>query len=227
MKSTMFPRVISTFLIVFLVVTQTWATCGGGGGGGMGGMGGGGGSAPQTYMVPWKVVQSADTLKEGLAVYWLPASQVEVERSSLRESRTLSNYASQCVTMGIVDQKTAVGQKFAQPNQLPVAVVVQADGTEVARLENKNGKLTVGDLEKLLDNEMKKRENAVKEKLESAKSKAKAGDNDGAITELKAVYEQKCVFPSRAKDAAKELKKLGVQVSAVPDGPNFDPALST
>jgi tetratricopeptide (TPR) repeat protein len=84
----------------------------------------------------------------------------------------------------------------------------------------------VGDLEKLLDNEMKKRESALKEKLEDAKAKAKAGNNDVAIQELRTVVEQKCLFPNRAKDAAKELKKLGVSVAEIPDGPNFDPAVT-
>src|SRR5205807_2256580 len=38
------------------------------------------------------------------------------------------------------------------------------------------------------------------------------------------VLEQKCLFPDKAKDAAKELKKLGVtDVAEIPDGPNFDP----
>ncbi|HKF22623.1 MAG TPA: tetratricopeptide repeat protein [Candidatus Angelobacter sp.] len=230
MKSTLIARTTSLALTFLLLASQAWATCGGGGGGGMGGMGGGsgpgGGSSPQVYAVPWKIIQPADSLKEGLAVYWLPATQQELERSSLRESHTLANYATQCVTMGIVDYRTELGQKFATANQLPTAVVVQADGTVVARLENTGGKLKVGDLEKLLDNEMKKREAAVKEKIESAKGKIKAGDNQGAIQELRAVYEQKCLFPGKAKDAAKELKKLGVEVADVPNGPTFDPILS-
>ena len=76
---------------------------------------------------------------------------------------------------------------------------------------------------------MKKRESAVKEKMEDAKAKAKAGDSKAAIAELKQVVEQKCMFPGKAKDAVKELKKLGVtdvNAEAMPDGPNFDPAVS-
>ena len=57
--------------------------------------------------------------------------------------------------------------------KLPVAVLVQADGTVVNKLENQNGKLKVGDLEKLVESEMKKRESALKEKMEAAKAKAK------------------------------------------------------
>jgi tetratricopeptide (TPR) repeat protein len=224
MKYSFPQRLLSLCLLTVFLTSQVWATCGGGGGGGMGGMGGG--SSQQVYTVPWKLVKPAETPKEGLLVYWFPASQKELEASSLRESRTLSMYATQCVTMGIVDASTEFGHKFVPDGKLPVAVVAQPDGTVVGKLESSNGKLKVGDLEKLLDSEMKKRESALKEKLEDAKAKAKAGNNDVAIQELKTVVEQKCLFPNRAKDAAKELKKLGVSVAEIPAGPNFDPAVS-
>jgi tetratricopeptide (TPR) repeat protein len=59
--------------------------------------------------------------------------------------------------------------------------------------------------------------------MESAKAKAKSGDKDGAVTEYRAVLEQKCMFPGKAKDAVKELKKLGVTDTAdVPDSISFD-----
>jgi tetratricopeptide (TPR) repeat protein len=224
MQGTRISRTISFLLVLVFLTTQTWATCGGGGGGGMGGMGGG--SAMQTFPVPWKIVKAEDTLKEGLALYWLPSSQQELERSSLRYSQTLSSYASQCITLGILDQRMALGQKLAAHDALPVALLVQSDGTIVGKLENKNGRLSVGDVEKVVETEMKKREEALKEKMEDAKSRVKAGDQQAAIQEYREVLEQKCLFPKRAKDAAKELKKLGVtDVSEVPDGINFDPAV--
>ncbi len=201
-----------------------------GGMGGGAGAGSGGGMSQQTYQVPWKMIKPTDApIKEGLVVYWLPVSSEELQKSSLRESRTLQLFSQQCVTMGIVDSTTPIGQKLVPDGKLPVAILAQADGTVVNKVENKNGKLNVSDLEKLLENEMKKREEALKEKMESAKAKIKAGDNQGAIQELRGVVEQKCMFPKRAKDAAKELKKLGVtdvDASLMPDGPNFDPALS-
>jgi tetratricopeptide (TPR) repeat protein len=224
MKPPIQQRLISLGLIVVFFSSQVWATCGGGGGGGTGGMSGG--SSREVYTVPWKALQTADSVKEGLAVYWFPASQNEVNHSSLLESRTLQVYAQQCVTMGLVDPRTPLGQKYVPDGKVPVAVIAQADGTVVGKLENKDGKLKVGDLEKLLDNEMKKREESLKEKMESAKTKVKAGDNQGAIAELRAVYDQKCMFPKRAKDAQKELKKLGVEVAEVPDAPNMDPAVT-
>jgi tetratricopeptide (TPR) repeat protein len=232
MKPTILHRILSLFLVTVLLASQGWATCGGGGGGGMGGMGGGSGSSgnmgsnQQTYPVPWKLIKPEDSPAKGLLIYWFPTGPEELQKSSLRESRTLANYASQCVTMGIVDARTSIGQKYVPDGKLPAAVLVQPDGAVVGKLENKGGKLQVGELEKLLENEMKKRESALKERMETAKNKIKAGDNPGAIEELRAVYEQKCMFPGRAKDAAKELKKLGVEVAAVPDGVNFDRAVS-
>jgi tetratricopeptide (TPR) repeat protein len=229
MKTSLLQRVVCLLMIYVLLVPQSWATCGGGGGGGMGGMSGGSSGSSQTYQVPWKLIKPEEPVKEGLVVYWFPTGAEEVQKSSLRESRTLQLYSQQCVTMGIVDVKTPMGEKYVPDGKLPVALLVQPDGTVVNKIENKNGKLKVGDLEKLVESEMKKRESAVKEKMEAAKAKAKSGDHDAAIAELKQVVDQKCMFPGKAKDAVKELKKLGVtdlDTEAILDGPNFDPAVS-
>ena len=133
----------------------------------------GGGSSQQTYQVPWKLITPQEPVKEGLAVYWFPTGKQEVERSSLRESRTLQLYSQQCVTMGIVDVQSALGQKYVPDGKLPVALLVQADGTVVTKLENQNGKLKVGDLEKLVESEMKKRESAREREDGSRQSQGK------------------------------------------------------
>src|SRR5215831_16112912 len=154
MPGTLISRTTSLLLVLVFLTAQTWATCGGGGGGGTGGMGGtGGGGGTQTFPVPWKIVKPGDTFKEGLALYWFPSSQGELERSSLRFSQMLSSYASQCITMGIVDQRMELGQKLAAHDALPVALLVQADGTIVGKLENKNGLLNAGALEKVVESE--------------------------------------------------------------------------
>src|SRR5271168_2451096 len=225
-------RALSLIMIALLLLSapQSWATCGGGGGGGRGGIASGAGPAgdTQVYRVPWHVVQPTDPpVTSGLLLYWFPSSQQELEKSSLLNSRTLSLYASQCVTLGIVDVKTTIGQKFAAGDKLPVAVLAQPDGTLVGKAENKDGYLRVDQVEKLVDSEIKKRQDALKEKLEDAKSKAKSGDNQTAIQEYREVLEQKCLFPGKAKDAAKALKKLGVtDVAEIPAAPNFDSTLS-
>jgi tetratricopeptide (TPR) repeat protein len=220
----------SLVVVPFMVVVDVLATCGGGGGGGTGGMGGGGGMAADVvYQVPWKLIQPTDIAAPsgGLVVYWFPASQNELQKSSLRNSRMLSLYAAQCVTMGVADAGAALGQKFAADEKLPVAVLADSDGKVIGKAKaDDKGFLRVGQVEKLLDGEMKQRETALRTAMNSAKDAAKKGDKDAAIAQFKSVLDSKCLFPNQAKDAAKELKKLGVDgLGALPDGPNFDPAL--
>ena len=216
---------MSVILVVFMLVPQEWATCGGGGGGGMGGMGGG--VSQETFPVPWKLIQPQDPpVSQGLVVYWFPTSQTEIEKSSLRFSRTLSVYAQQCVTMGIADYRTNVGKQFIPSDKPPVAVLAQPDGKVIGKAQNNNGFLKVEQVEKLLETEMKSREDSVKHQMDAAKEKVKSGDSQGAIQLYRAVYDQKCMFPGKAKDAAKELKKLGVTVADVPNAPILDRRLN-
>jgi tetratricopeptide (TPR) repeat protein len=190
-------------------------------------------AAETVYPVPWHVQSPQDPpAAAGLVVYWFPATAEELKQSSLRMSRTLSLYASQCVAMDVADVRSPAGVKFAADAKLPVAVLATADGNVVGRAENNNGYLRVAQVEKLVDEEMKQRQNAVDEKLKDAKNKAKSGDKDGAIPLYRAVLDQKCLFPKKAKDAAKELKKLGVndvgEILEMPDftSPNFEARLS-
>ena len=219
---TKFARSITVALLALFFIQSSWATCGGGGGGGGGGMsnGIGGGSDAPTYPVPWKKAKAAPT--QGLVLYWFPASETEYRNSSLRQSRTLSLYASQCVAMDIGDAQVPNADKLVGDSKLPVAVLATPDGAPVKKIENTAGKLKVGDVEKLVESEMKQREGAVDSQLAEAARKVKAGDNDGAIKEYRAVLDQKCLFPKKAKEAAKELKKLGVEVAAVPAAPIFE-----
>jgi tetratricopeptide (TPR) repeat protein len=228
-KRTSAIRLLSLILVILMLVPQEWATCGGGGGGGTGGIGGssGAGVSEQTYPVPWKIVQPTDPpLSQGLAVYWLPSSQVELEKSSLRFSRVLSTYSQQCVAMGIVDFRTPLGQKFISDQKPPIAVLAEPDGKMIGKVDNKNGYLKVDQVEKLLETEMKAREETIKRQMDAAKEKAKSGDSQGAVQLYRTVYDQKCLFPGKAKDAAKELKKLGVTVADVPNAPILDRKMS-
>jgi tetratricopeptide (TPR) repeat protein len=180
----------------------------------------------QVYQVPWKLVKPDEApIAGGLVVYWFPSSAQEFQRSSLRNSRSLSLYASQCVTMGVADAGTSLGQKFLTGEKLPVVVLAKSDGTIINKIQNNNGFLKVDSVEKLVESEMKQREEAIKQQLKAAKEKAKSGDKDGAIPLYRSVLEEKCLFPGKAKDAAKELKKLGVDASVkLFDAPVMDPA---
>jgi len=220
-------RVSALFLVLLLLPAPDWATCGGGGGGGTGGMGSGAGDT-QVYQVPWKTLKPEEApAPGGLVVYWFPSSADEFQKSSLRNSRSLSMYATQCVTMGVADAATPLGQKFLSGEKLPVVVLAKSDGTVINKVQNNNGFLKVDQIEKLVESEMKQREEAVKQRLKDAKEKAKSGDKESAIPIYRSVLDEKCLFPGKAKDAAKELKKLGVTVEAkLFDAPVMDPAKS-
>ncbi|MDQ3817091.1 MAG: tetratricopeptide repeat protein [Acidobacteriota bacterium] len=190
-------------------------------------MSGGGGPRPEVYNVPWKVRAQNDPPATGLVLYWFPLSNDELKKSSMRESRVLSLYASQCVSMELADYRTPAGQKLIGDSKPPLALLATPDGTLVGKVENNGGILKVTEVEKVVQSEMKKREDALDTSLKDARDKAKAGDNESAIKLFRSVLEQKCMFPKKAKEAAKELKKLGVgDVAEVPAAPNFDPRVS-
>jgi hypothetical protein len=224
--ASLFARSLTVLLITLFALSPAWATCGGGGGGGgggtTGGSGGSGGTAAETYPVPWKLRDEKTPPAKGLVLYWFPASKDEIKKSSLRFSRTLSLYASQCVSMELADTRVPNAEKLLGESQLPVAVLATPDGSPVTKVENKDGKLGVSAIEKVLDTEVKTREKALDEQLKDAKAKATAGEKDEAIKLFQAVAEQKCMFPGKAKTAAKELKKLGVnEAASLTDGPEF------
>ena len=224
--NTKLSRALAILLIVLFTSSPAWATCGGGGGGGTGGVAGGSraeGPAPTVYNVPWKIWEARTTPSKGLILYWFPTSNTEVEKSSLRASRILTVYSSQCVAMTIADAKQPELQPIVGDSALPVAVLTTADGKAIQKVQNNAGKLKVQDVEKVVEGEMKQRETALDANLKGAKEKIKAGDNPGAIELLKPVAEEKCLFPKKAKEAAKELKKLGVQeIADIPAAPILD-----
>ena len=224
--NTKFSRALATLLMVLISSSPAWATCGGGGGGGTGGVGGGGantGPAPTVYKVPWQIWEARKAPNKGLVLYWFPASQTEVDKSSLRTSRILTLYSAQCVSMSIGDAKLPELQPIIGDSPLPVAVLVTADGKQIQKVEGTGGKLKVQDVEKVVETEMKQRQTALETQVKEAKEKIKAGDNPGAIALLKPVAEEKCLFPKKAKDAANQLKKLGVEeIGSIPDAPIFD-----
>ncbi len=209
-----------------LLPLPSLATCGGGGGGGMGGMragGGGGVGNEQVYQVPWKALDSKTPPPAGgLALYWFPSSLEEFNKSSLRSSRSLSLYSAQCVSMIVSDTQSPEVQKLVAGEKLPVAVLATSDGNPLGKAENVKGFLKVDQVEKLVESEIKQREEAIKQQMKDGKEKEKSGDKEGAITAFKTVMEQKCLFPGKAKDASKELKKLGVETGQVFDAPVMD-----
>lgn len=185
------------------------ATCGGGGGGGNGGAVPSVGSEPTIYRVSWTVL-SPGAQKPGtpLAVYWFPTSPAEARTSPLQTSRVLSLASGRCVGMALV---TPDNQPLHETFKVPsgeALVIAGADGGELGRVAAEDGKLNVGVVEKLLSKKLDEREDALKALLQSAEKKA-ASDKEGAIAEYKQVWDQRCLFPSLGKKAAKSLTKLG------------------
>ena len=223
---TQLSRALATLLMVLFSLSPAWATCGGGGGGGTGGVGGGGrseGPAPTVYKVPWKMWEARAVPNKGLVLYWFPASNNELEKSSLKASRILTLYSAQCVSMTVADARTPELKSVIGESAVPVAVLATADGSPINKVENTAGKLKVEQVEKIVESEMKQRETTLDTQLKTAKEKAKAGDNDGAIALLKPVAAETCLFPKKSKEAAKELKKLGVgEIGSIPESPIFD-----
>src|SRR5262245_15104429 len=151
---TIVSRLIASSLILLSAVSPIWATCGGGGGGGAGGTGGGNtgaGPAPTVYNVPWKAWSSTAAPAKGLVLYWFPATENELKKSSLRGSRILSLYSAQCVSMTVADAREPELQKVLGDSKPPVAVLTAQDGSPISKVENTAGKLKVEQVEKALD----------------------------------------------------------------------------
>src|SRR4051812_8829296 len=126
-------RSIAVALLALFFAQSSFATCGGGGGGGGGGTsnngGGGGGSTPPVYRVPWELAPKVNP--GGLVLYWFPASETEAKNSSLKESRLLSGFASQCVAMQVANTNITNAEKLIGESKLPVAVLAKSDGTPI------------------------------------------------------------------------------------------------
>ena len=205
--------VTSLTLLAGLDVAPLAATCGGGGGGGMGGVRApsGPGLAPQTYQVPWKVLRAGEKPEAtaSLVLYWFPSSATEARSSELQGSRPLSLATSRCVSTSLVptDNAELYGQ-FAATQHPPFVVLAAADGKEIGRVGSGRGP-TAREVEKLLDSELKRREKALDQQLDSARHNEKSGDVDGAASLYQAVWAERCLFPDSGRKAAKALKKIG------------------
>ena len=167
-------------------------------------------SAPATF-VPWKVLNAGDTpLKTELVLYWIPATRDEIRHSPLITSRPLALYASQCVGMQIVrpDDSDTIEQLGAE--QLPVAMLVDSSGKVVAHVAAEAGALRTSEVEKMVRDALSNRDLEIDHVLDSARTKADAGERDAAVDLYRSVCALRCLFPRKARDAERALSKLGV-----------------
>ena len=160
--------------------------------------------------VPWKVIAPGDSpAKAPMTLYWIPASRDDFKRSELLFSRPLTSYASQCVAMQVIRaDDAAMIEKLGAAGALPIAVLIDGDGKQLGKVDNDRGALNVSAVEKLVRDQLRAGEATLDARLEDARRKASAGDRNSAVATYKSICDLRCVFPRKAKEAERELKKL-------------------
>jgi hypothetical protein len=171
------------------------------------------GSAQHVTFVPWKVLNQGDEPPQGdLILYWLPATREEIRHSPLVTSRPLAIYSAQCVSMQLVrpeDEETIA--RLESEGALPAAVLTDRDGRVVARVDADHGLLRLSAVEKMVREEIALRDAAADRTLDDARSRLEAGDAKGATALYRSVSDARCLFPRKAREAEKALKKLATR----------------
>lgn len=160
--------------------------------------------------VPWKVITPGDVAaKAPMTLYWIPASRDDFKHSEMLFSRPLTSYASQCVAMQVIRaDDAAMIEKVGAAGTLPMAVLLDGDGKQLGKVDNDRGALNVATVEKLVRDQLRASEAILDSRLEDARRKATAGDRDTAVATYKSICDLRCLFPRKAKEADRELKKL-------------------
>ena len=163
--------------------------------------------------VPWKIVGASDPpAKASLLLYWIPVSADEFKHSALLTSRTLATYASQCVAMQVIRSEDAEAiEKLRATGELPTAILLRLDQTELARVHNDRGILAVTAVETMVRDALRVRETEVGAQLDEAARKLDHGERDAAVSLYRIVYQQRCLCPRAGREAQRALKRLGVE----------------
>jgi hypothetical protein len=182
---------------------------------------------PDDDLVPWKFVEKGAAIeKSSLTLYWIPASQKEMERSELLGSRALIQAGLRCVGFRIVDAGDAATIKLLDATgKLPAALLVNNQGAVVRRLENVHGALPPAAVERMVHDELAARDETMYHAMSDGHKHTAAGEKDAAITLYKSVWEDRCFFPLAGLEAQRALKALGVEVHDVASTIAVDPQL--
>jgi len=166
--------------------------------------------------VPWKIHHAGEALPASpLVLYWVPASGDDFRRSDLLTSRTLASYAAQCVALEVVtSDDAAMLAKLSIDGPLPAAVLVDAWGVVVGRIAGNKGLLRASDVEKMMHDAIRAREESLNADLDDAPKKISAGNREVAVAIYRRVWMQRCVFPRHGREAERAMKKLGVDAVA-------------
>ena len=166
--------------------------------------------------VPWKVLNPGDEpMTTTLVLYWVPGSRDEIRRSDLLVSHALAMYATQCVGMQVIrpDDGEMI-EKLEATGKLPMCVLAGGDGKAIAHVGGDRNPLRLSEVEKMVRDELDAREAAADRMLDAAQQKLHDGEREVAVDLYRQVAAEQCLFPRKAKDAQKALKKLGVEVTA-------------
>jgi len=167
------------------------------------------GDPPHLSLVPWKIYEAGDDPHAPLVLFWIPASRDEVRHSDMLTSDELTLYSSQCVAMRVVrSDDDALLEKLGVDGGFPLAVLADSDHHVIARVDNKDGTLLLGDVEETVRTELDRRVSEADTLLDDAREKTEAGAIDDAIAIYRAVWDKRCTCPRQARDAQRALKKL-------------------
>jgi hypothetical protein len=182
---------------------------------------------PDDDLVPWKFVEKGAAIeKASLTLYWLPASQKEMEHSALLGSRALIQAGLRCVGFRIVDSDDATTIKLLDATgKLPTALLVNNQGTVVRRLDNVHGALPPAAVERMVHDELAARDETMYRSMSDGRKHTAAGEKDAAIALYKSVWDDRCFFPLAGLEAQRALKTLGVEVHDVASTIAADPQL--
>lgn len=160
-------------------------------------------------LVPWKVLQPGEVLHAPLVLFWIPASPETIRRSTMLTSHKLTLFSARCVAMRVVrfDDGARLAKLHVE-EELPVAVLTDADGNVLGMVESNYGRLSVIEVEELVRNALGERESQAETLLDEARSRAAQGDVDGALDLYEKVSEARCLCPRQAKAAQKALRRL-------------------
>jgi hypothetical protein len=183
---------------------------------------------PYESLVPWHFLEKGGAFLDApLVLYWLPASSKETERSPLLSSAELVRDADRCLSFEIVLPEDRVTiEKFAATGKLPMAILADAKGTVIRRVEGAAGRLAITSVERMVREEFNSRGDAMYARVIEAKKRVASGDKQGAIDLYRKLWDERCLAPAVGTEAQQSLKTLGVIVVEPPPHIAVDPNLT-
>lgn len=160
-------------------------------------------------LVPWEVLEPAETIDAPLVLFWIPATPDELRRSDLLTSYDLTLFSSRCVAMRVVrfNDSARLTSLDVGP-EVPMVVLTDRDGNVLGRVEADHGELPLSEVEDLVREELDEREAVAEALLDRARARAESQDEAAAMTLYQEVWAERCVCPRQARDAKRAMRKL-------------------